>query len=238
MRKSLCVGLVVALSAVAVYLCSCVSSGGTLLDPKDPIFPPPELKEGVVDPTTRVITITKDGITATAEHWSRTRLNRKYTTVDMRSPFYYLETWAQGFHSEVFHATVKNDGTRSVILKVGETILEDDRQYKYTPSKVQDFEYKFVTKKYMDLKTKRGLELAPQIMLGGAAGADTVVPVGETRSGFLSFTTPSSQASKVWLTLVLEKEPETATAAYERVEFRFDFMQDPVLRASQTPVKR
>jgi hypothetical protein len=209
-----------------------------MIDPKDPIFPSPELKEGVVDPNTRAIIITRDNIAVTAEHWSRTRLNRKYTTVDMRSPFYYLETWPLGFHTEVFHVTIKNDSPTDVVISLDETTLEDDREYRYTPSKIEDFEYKFATKKYMDLKTKKGLELAPQIMLSSAIGRDRTVSPGETRSGFLPFTAPSSQASKVWLTLVMERAPETATGAYERVEFRFNFIQDPVLRASQPPIKR
>lgn len=238
MRRFLYVVLAVVLSAVAVYLCSCVSGGTTVIDPKDPIFPSPELKEGVVDPNTKAITITKNNIAVTAEHWSRTRLNRKYTTVDMRSPFYYLETWPLGFHSEVFHVTVKNDAPTDVVVKLDEATLEDDREYRYTPSTIEDFKYRFATKKYMDLKTKRGLELAPQIMLSGAISADSTVPPGETRAGFLPFTAPSSQASKVWLTLVMERAPETPTGSYERMEFRFNYVQDPVLRASQPPIKR
>ena len=237
MRRFSCVALAVALSVVVIYLCSCVSGGGAI-DRTDPLIPLPELKEGVVDPSTRAISITKDNITITLEHWSRTRLNRKYTTVVMRSPFYYLETWQQGFQSEVFHVTIKNDTPKNVVVSFKETTLEDEREYKYKPLGIDELKYKFVTRKYMDLKTKKGLELASQIMLSGVLGSKRTVSAGETRFGFLPFNVPSSRATKVWLTLVLEKEPENPTAAYERVEFRFDYVQDPVLRRTQPSIPR
>jgi hypothetical protein len=237
MRRFLYVALAAVLSAVVVYLCACVS-GGILIDPKDPIFPSPELKEGVVEPRTRAITITKDNIAVTAEHWSRTRLNRKYTTVDMRSPFYYEEGWQQGFHSEVFYVTIKNGSSTNVVVDIKEAILEDDREYWYKPLDIGSFEYKFETRKMMDLKTKRGLDIAPQIMLDGALGPSRTVRPGETRGGFLPFNLPSSGATKVWLTVPLEREPENPTGSYERVEFRFDYVQDVVLRRTQPVVKR
>jgi hypothetical protein len=209
-----------------------------LIDTSDPLAPSPELKEGVADPNTKTIIVTKDDITVTVDHWSRTRLNRKYNTVDTRSPFYYLETWPESFQSEVFHVTIKNDTPKNVVVNFKETTLEDEREYRYRPSKIEDFKYKFVTKKYMDLKTKRGMELAPQIMLSGVLGTKRAVASGKTRSGFLPFTVPSARATKVWLTLVLEKEPENPTGAYERTEFRFDYVQDVVLRSTQPAVPR
>ena len=91
MRKFFYFALTIVLLGVSIYLNSCAAGGA--IDLTDPITPLPEIKEGVVDPQTRAITIAKEGITVTTEHWSRTRLNRKYSTIDMRSPFYYLETW-------------------------------------------------------------------------------------------------------------------------------------------------
>jgi hypothetical protein len=236
MRKFSGVVLALALLVVVIYLGSCV--GGGMMDPTDPILPSPELKEGVVDPGTRGITITKDNISVTMEHWSRTRLNRKYTTVDMRSPFYYLETWEQTFRTEVFHVTVQNDTPRGVVFDFNEATLSDEREYVYKPVEDDFYKYKFFTKKMMDLKTKNGMELLPHLMLENALAQGNTVPAGERRAGFIAFTAPSSQAEKVWVTLVLEKEPEVSTAAYEPVEFEFDYIQDLVLRARQPPVKR
>jgi hypothetical protein len=236
MRKFSSVVSVLALLAVVIYLGSCV--GGGLMDPTDPILPSPELKEGVVDPSTRGITITKEGISVTMQHWSRTRLNRKYTTVDMRSPFYYLETWEQTFQTEVFHVTIKNDTPRSVLFNIKEATLSDEREYVFKPVERDFYRYKFFTKKMMDLKTKNGMEILPHLMLENALDKGNTVPAGETRSGFIAFTAPSSKATKVWVQMVLEKEPEVSTAAYEPVEYKFDYIQDLVLRARQPPVKR
>jgi len=236
MRKFSGVVLALGLLAVVIYLGSCI--GGGMMDPTDPILPSPELKEGVVDPATRGITITKENVSVTVQHWSRTRLNRKYTTVDMRSPFYYLETWEQTFRTEVFHVTIKNDTPRSVVFDFNETTLSDEREYVYKPVERDFYKYKFFTKKMMDLKTKNGMERLPQMMLKNALGQGNVVPAGETRSGFVAFTAPSSQAEKVWVKLVLEREPEVSTAAYEPVEYRFDYIQDLVLRSKQPAIKR
>lgn len=237
MRRFSYVALVAALLAVAIYLCSCVSSGG-IADTTDPIIPSPELTEGVVDPISRAITITRDNVTVMMEHWSKTRLNRKYTTVDMRSPFYFLESWDQALRTEAFHVTIKNDTPRSLIVNLKETICEDDREYTYKSLGVKDFRYKFTIRKMLDLKTKKGLELAYRIMLSGVIGQKREVPAGESRAGFLAYPAPSTGATKVWVTVVLEKEPELATSNYERVEFRFDYIQDPVLRAREPATKR
>ncbi len=236
MRKFSGVVLALGLLAVVIYLGSCI--GGGLMDPTDPILPSPELEEGVADPSTRAITITKDNISVTLEHWSRTRLNRKYTTVDMRSPFYFLETWEQTFQTEVFHVTIKNDSPRSVMLNFKEVTLTDEREYVFKLVEDDFYRYKFLTKKMMDLKTKNGMEVLPQIMLENALDKGNTVQAGETRSGFIAFTAPSSQAEKLWVRLVLEKEPEVATAAYEPVEYKFDYIQDLVLRAKQPAIKR
>ena len=236
MRKFSSVVSALALLAVVIYLVSCL--GGGMMDPTDPILPSPELKEGVVDPNSRAITITKENVSVTAQHWSRTRLNRKYTTVDMRSPFYYLETWEQTFQTEVFHVTIKNDTPRSVLVNLNEATLSDEREYVYKPVERDFYRYKFFTKKMMDLKTKNGMEMLPHIMLENALSGGNTVPAGETRSGFIAFTAPSSQAEKVWIKLVLEKEPEVSTAAYEPVEYEFDYIQDLVLRAKQPAIKR
>lgn len=236
MRKFSGVVSALALLAVVIYLGSCI--GGGMMDPTDPILPSPELKEGVVDPSSRAITITKENVSVTLEHWSRTRLNRKYTTVDMRSPFYYLETWEQTFQTEVFHVTIKNDTPRSVLFDFGEATLSDDREYVFKPVERDFYRYKFFTKKMMDLKTKNGMEILPHIMLENALDGGNRVPAGETRSGFIAFTAPSSQAEKLWVTLVLEKEPEVSAAAYEPVEYKFDYTQDLVLRTKQPAIKR
>jgi hypothetical protein len=90
----------------------------------------------------------------------------------------------------------------------------------------------------MDLKTKNGMEMLPQIMLENALAQGNTVPAGQTRAGFVAFTAPSSKAQKLWIRLVLEKEPEVSTAAYEPVEYKFDYIQDLVLRAKQPPIKR
>lgn len=238
MRKVSRIALIIALSVVAVYLCSCATIGGGIVDVNDPIIPSPELRAGVVDPETKAITITKDNITIIVEHWSKYRLDRKYTTIDMRSPFFYLETWPQSFQSDVFHITIKNDTPRSLIFDFKESILEDDREYVYRPSGIDDFKYKFITKKYMDLKTKKGLELAPRIMLSGVLGKKREIKTGKTAAGFLPFTVPSPQATKVFLTLVMEKAPETATGSYEQIKFNFDYIQDLVLRSQQATTRR
>lgn len=237
MRKFSCGVLTAALAAVVIYLCSCVAGGG-VIDPTDPILPSADIKEGVVDPNSRAITITKEGITATVEHWSRTRLNRKYTTVDMRSPFYYTEGWKQAFQVEAFYVTIKNDTPRNVIVRFDETTVEDDRDYVLRPKTLDELRYTFVTKKLMDLRTKQGLEMARQSLLNGLLGQKGQVRPGQTVSGFLAFSTPTMIVTKLWVNLVLEKEPEAATKSYERVELRFDYTQDPVLRAKQPTVKR
>ncbi len=236
MRKFSRIVLTIALLPVAVYLCSC--AGGGVIDPTDPITPLPELKEGVADPISRAITITKDDVTVTVQHWSRRRLNRKYTTVDMRSPFYYLETWEQSFQSEVFQITIKNDTPRNVVVNLDQTVIEDEREYVYRIQEMDDFKYKFFTKKMMDLKTKRGFQMARQILLKSVLGTKREVPPGKTVVGFISFPGTSSIVTKLWVKLILEREPEVIIGSYERVEFRFDFDQDPVLRKKQPPVKR
>ncbi len=237
MRKFLYIVLSIALLAMVMHLCSC--AGGGSIDPTDPILPAPELTEGTVDPITRAITITKDDITVVSEHWSRTRINRKYTTVDTRSPFYYQETWEQAYRSEVFHVTITNNTPRNVVFSFKESSMEDEREYEYnTITEMQDLRYRFVTKRLMDLRTKGGLALAPQIMLVGKLQEGNTIPPGQTIDGFLLYNTPSTIAEKVWLNVVLEKEPESRTAAYEKVKFRFDYIQDPILLKRQPTIKR
>ncbi|MGB9596053.1 MAG: hypothetical protein ACPL7B_07205 [Candidatus Poribacteria bacterium] len=238
MRKISYFTLILMLSAMAIYLCSCASSGGGVDIKNDPIKPSPELKEGTVDPATNAITITKEGITVTVEHWSRARLDRKFTTASQRSPFFYLETWSQSMQSEVFHVRIKNDTPRGVLVNFKETKFYDERKYEYFVVGLDELQYKFVSRHYMDLKTKNGLELAKQILLTEILGPSRLIPAGQSVEGFVPFYTPSSQAEKVWLILVLEKEPEVATAAYQRVDFRFDFKQDLTLRKTQPPTKR
>jgi len=238
MRKISCFALFLMLSTMVIYLCSCASSGGGVDLKNDPLKPSPELKEGTVDPSTNAITITKEGITVTVEHWSRARLDRKFTNASQRSPFFYLETWPQSMQSEVFHVKIKNDTPRGVLVDFKETKLYDERKYEYFVVTLDDLRYKFVTKSYMDLKTKNGLDIAKQILLMEVLGPSRLIPAGQSAEGFLPFFTPSSQAEKVWLIVVLEKEPEVATAAYQRVDFRYDFKQDLVLRKTQQPTKR
>jgi hypothetical protein len=210
-----------------------------MVDSTDPIIPSPEIKEGTVDPMSRAITITKDDITVISDHWSKRRLNRKYTTVDMRSPFYYLETWDQGFTSEVFHLTITNNTSQKVIVLFKEITLEDERDYVYrVVTDMNDFKYKFATKQMMDLRTKRGLQIAPQIILSEKLGQRAEILPGETVDGFIPFTTPSTQAEKMSFNVVLEKEPESATATYEKVIFRFDYKQDLILLKRQPATKR
>jgi len=230
------VTLAILLSAMVVYLCSC--TGGGTVDSTDPILPSPEIKEGSVDPINRIITITKDDITVIVQHWSKYRLNRKYTTVDMRSPFYYLETWEEGFRSDVYHVTIKNDTPRKLIVLFDETMVKDERDYIYKPQTFDELKYRYVTKKHMDLKTKRGLVIARQIILSEVLGPKAEIPAGETVEGFLPFNVPSSQATKVNLTIAMEKEPETATGSYEPIEFQFAYIQDLILRAKQPATKR
>jgi len=236
MRRFLFSILAITLLPAVVYICSCASGGA--IDFTDPITPLPELSEGVADPITREITVTKNGVTVIVQHWSRRRLNRKYTTVDMRSPFYYLETWEQSFQSEVFQVTIKNDTTRRVIVNLDQTLINDDRKYIYRIQGIDEFKYKFVTKKMMDLKTKRGIQIAKQTLLNEVLGEKREVLPGTSVQGFLSFPGTSSIVTKLWVTLVLEMEPELATASYERVEYRFDFNQDPVARKRQLPMRR
>lgn len=228
-----------ALLVVAVYLCSCV--GGGVVDRTDPIIPLPEMKEGTVDPATNSITIVKDDITVLVQHWSRTKLNRKYTNVDTRSIFYYSESWPQAYRTEVFHVTVTNNTPRNVVFSFKESTMEDEREYVYvyqSKTALEDIKYKFVTKKLMDLKTKNSLAHAREILLSEILGKGAIIPPGKTIGGFIYFSTPSTIATKVWLNVVLEKEPEVSTAAYEKVAFRFDYIQDIALLKRQPPVKR
>lgn len=226
------------LVALSFYIYSCASSGGGVDIKNDPIKPLPEIKEGTIDPTNNAITISREGVTVTVEHWSRARLDRKYTTAGTRSPFFYLETWPQSLQSEVFHVTIKNETPRSITLLVKETTFNDERKYVYTPVSLEDIRYKFTQKQYMDLKTKNGLDLATQILLLEKLGPSATIPAGKEIDGFLSFFPPSSQAEKVWLIITLEREPETPTAIPKKDVFRFDFKQDLVLRKTQPPTKR
>jgi len=238
MRKLTYPILTLMLSAMAIYLCSCASGGVSIDLRRDPIKPSPELKEGTVDLSTNTITMTKDDITVTLEHWSRARLDRKFTTSTQRSPFFYLDTWPQSMQSEVFYVTVTNNTPRSIVFDFKETTLNDERQYQYVPTTYDEIRYKFVSKSYMDLKTKQGLEAARQVLLSERIGKDGVIAAGKTVEGFLPFFTPSPQAEKVWTIITFEKEPEVATLAYEKAAFRFDYKQDLALRASQPPTKR
>jgi hypothetical protein len=236
MRKFSDIALSAALLVVVVYFCSC---GTSVIDPYDPILPAPEQQEGVADPVQRTITVAKEGVTITVQHWSKTRLNRKYTTVDMRSPFYYQESWEQSFQKEVFHVTIKNDNPGKLVVLFKETVMTDEREYVYRPIvRIDDFKNAFMMKQMMDLRTKRGLQIAREIMLSEVLGPRDEVPPNSTRAGFIPYTTPSRQAEKIWLKIVMDKEPEMATAAYERLEFNFDFIQDLVLLPRQPPVKR
>lgn len=238
MRKISYFAFVLMMLTIVIYLCSCASSGGGVDIKNDPIKPSPEIKEGTIDPATNAITITKEDITVTVEHWSRARLDRRFTTASQRSPFFYLETWPQSMQNEVFHVKIKNDSPRAVLVDFKETKLYDERKYEYFVVTLDELRYKFVTKSYMDLKTKNGLDIAKQILLTEVLGPSRLIPAGRSTEGFLPFYTPSSQAEKVWLIVVLEKEPEIATAAYKRVDFRFDFRQDLTLRKIQPPTKR
>jgi hypothetical protein len=76
------------------------------------------------------------------------------------------------------------------------------------------------------------------MMLNSVIGEKKMVPPGMTLKGYIPFPGTSSIVTKLWVKLILEKEPETATGSYEKVEFRFDFQQDPVLRKRQLPVRR
>lgn len=237
MRKFLNIALSAILLVMAVYLCSC--SGG-VVDPTDPILPAPkQQEEAVVDPILRTIAVTKEGVTVTVQHWSKTRLNRKYTTVDMRSPFYYQVSWEQSFQTEVFHVTIKNDNPTKLVVLFRETIMKDERDYVYRPiTRLEDLKYKFMMKQMMDLRTKRGLDIAKELILSEVVGPNAEVPAGATVQGFIPYTTPSSQAEKIWLTILMDKEPESATASYERLTFNFDFIQDLNLLTRQPPDKR
>jgi hypothetical protein len=238
MRKLSHFALNLMLLAMAIYLCSCASSGGGFDVKNDPIKPADELKEGTVNPSLSSITVTKEGISVTVEHWSRARLDRKFTTATQRSPFFYLESWAQSMQSEVFHVMIKNDTAKGVVVNFKDTKLYDERKYEYITIMLEELRYKFISKSYMDLKTKNGLDLAKQMLLSEVLGPSRLIPAGKTVEGFVPFFTPSSQAEKVWLILVTEKEPETATANYKRVDFRFDYKQDLALRRIQPPTKR
>ncbi len=230
MRRFSYIILSTALLIAAIYLCSCT---GGVIDPTDPILPAPEQEEGVVNPELKTISVTKDDLTIVVQHWSKTRLNRKYTTVDSRSPFYFLEAWEQSYQSEVFHVTLTNNTPRGAAVVFKESIMEDEREYVYvTTTRLQDFKDRFLRKQVMDLRTKKGLKVAPQIILSSILGPKHIVPAGKTIGGFIPYPTPSRQAEKIWLTIVMEKEPATPTAAYEKVTFRYNFIQDLILHQS------
>ena len=239
MRRLLYFATSLMLCFMVIYLCSCAAGGVSIDLKKDPIKPATDLnKEATINPSTNALTMTKEGITVTVEHWSRARLDQKYTTASMRSPFFYLETWSQSFQSEAFHVKIKNDTSRGAVVDLKETKLYDERQYEYAPTTYDEIKYKFTSKSYMDLKTKNGLETAKQILLSEVLGPSRLIPAGKEVEGFLPFFTPSTQAEKVWVIVRLEKEPETATGIYQKAEFRFDFTQDLALRRIQPPTKR
>ena len=235
MRKFSYIAIAIALPALALVLCSC--TGGGLLT-NDPLKPDTNLTEGTVDPATNIITLTKSGITVIVEHWSKDRLDRKYTTVDMRSPFFFVESWEQSYQSEVFHITIKNDTTKKVNVLFKETILEDEREYIYHPMLLDFIKYKFQVQKMMDLKTKNGLDRVYELMLTEMLGKSGAIKPGQTVAGFLPFTIPSTRAETVWLTLAMEKEPEIVTRSYEQISFRFDYVQDLVLRSRLKTTRR
>ena len=236
MRNFSYIAMSIMLSVMVVFLFSCIS-GGTI-DPNDPLKPSPDFNAGPVDPVTKAMTIEKDGIIVRVEHWSKNRLDRKYTTIDMRSPFFFVESWEQTYQSEVFHIKIVNNNTRKINVVFKETILEDEREYIYQPMMFDFLKYKFQTKKMMDLKTKNGMEKARRMMLTEILGKSGEIKGGQTVEGFLPFTIPSTQAVKVWLTLSMEKEPEIATKSYEQVSFRFDYIQDLVLRSRLSTIRR
>lgn len=239
MRKFSYFAMTLLLLVLAIYLNSCAATkGGGLIDPTDPIIPSPEIKDGTVDPRTRAITMTKEGVTVIVEHWSRTRVNNKYTNVDTRSPFYYLETWEQAYSSEVFHVTIKNETDRNVVIEFKDVVMVDERKYEYRPITISEIKDKFVTKKMMDLKTNKGLSLAYEIMLNESHGNRRPIRPGKTVEGFVAFNLPSTLATKLYVRLVIEKAPVIATGSYERLEFRYDYLQDAVKRTSQPVIKR
>jgi len=236
MRNFSYIAMSITLSVMVVFLFSCVS-GGTI-DPNDPLKPSPDFNAGAVDPVTKAMTIEKDGIIVTVEHWSKNRLDRKYTTIDMRSPFFFVESWEQTYQSEVFHIKITNNTPRRINVLFKRTILEDEREYVYQPMMLDFIKYKFQTKKMMDLKTKNGMAKAREMMLTEILGKSGEIKAGQTVEGFLPFTIPGIQVVKVWLTLAMEKEPEIATKSYEQVSFRFDYIQDLVLRARISTTRR
>jgi len=89
-----------------------------------------------------------------------------------------------------------------------------------------------------DMKTRRGLEKLQEIEIQWVLGESKSIPPKSTREGFLAFTVPNSKATKLNLSLVLEKEPEKGTSSYERVKFEYKYIQDLVLRARQPAVRR
>jgi len=227
----------IALLVVVMHLCSC--SGTGVIDPTDPIMPSPEIKEGTVEPASRIITVAKEDVTVAVQHWSKTRLNRKYTTVGMRSPFYYLETWAQSFQTEAFHVTITNNTPRNVVVAFEDITMTDDRDYEYnTITDLKDIRYKFVSRKLMDMRTKNGLQKATEIMLSSKLGKKNQILPGKSMGGFVIFNTPSKQSVKIQLKIVVEKEPEVRTAAYEKVVYMFDYIQDLILLKRQPATKR
>lgn len=234
MRNFSYIAMAVILPAL-IALFSCM--GGGMLS-NDPLKPSPALKDGTVDPLTNAITMSKSGITVTVEHWSKEKLDRKFTTVDSRSIFFFIESWEQSYQTEVFYITIKNDNPRKINILFKDTILEDEREYVYKPVMLDFIKYKFQTKKMMDIKTKNGLDRAGELLLTERLGTSGEIGGGQTVEGFLPFTIPSTQAEKVWLTIAMEKEPEVVTRAYEQVSFRFDYIQDLVLRARITTTRR
>ena len=132
----------------------------------------------------------------------------------------------------------QNNNPRKINVLFKETILEDEREYIYQPMMFDFLKYKFQTKKMMDLKTKNGMARAREMMLTEILGKSGEIKGGQTIEGFLPFTIPSTQAVKVWLTLAMEKEPEIATKSYEQVSFRFDYIQDLVLRSRLSTIRR
>lgn len=236
MRNLSYIATSIMLSVMVVFLFSCI--GGGVMDPNDPLKPSPDFNAGPVDPVTKAMTIEKDGIIVIVEHWSKNRLDRKLTTVDTRSPFFFIESWEQTYQTEVFHVKITNNTPRKINLLFKKTILEDEREYTYVPMEFDFIKYKFQSKRLMDLMGKRGIELARRIMLTEILGKKGEIPAGKTVEGFLPFTIPSTQAVKVWLTLFMEKEPEIATKSYDQVSFRFDYIQDLVLRSRLTTIYR
>lgn len=185
----------------------------------------------------KTITQTIEDVTVGIEYWSPYMLNRTFNRGNTVSPFYYEEAWHQGDKTDAFYLTVTNNRDKPIYFKAEACSMKDDREYFYTGLSYDDLVSKIKYKLGRDIRVNNGLEKAKEILLA------TQLMKGEIKSkqtvkGFVPFTKITRTAAKVFVTILIEKSPETEIGRYQKLEFLFPFVQDALILARQPAVQR